>query len=67
MCIATDTVSYETKMERYMLLLKSRSCTPFWRNWIIRKIDEMQVARINQQITYLMNPSELVRFNLENN
>ena len=66
MCIATDNVSYETKMERYNLLLKSRSCTPFWRTWIIRKIDEMQVARINQQITYLMNPSELVRFNLEN-
>lgn len=36
-------MSYIAKLERYMLLLKSPACTPFWRQWIINKMCDLHL------------------------
>jgi hypothetical protein len=37
-----DALSYETKMERYHVLLKSKALTPFWEEWINKRIALLQ-------------------------
>jgi hypothetical protein len=37
-----DALSFETKMERYAVLLKSKACTPFYRQWINDRIAQLK-------------------------